>query len=98
MMDTCREYLNGGGGQLFIGRETFCHCSSFCFSAMSHYQRSRDSEQLLKAGQPSKRSKRERERKRDSERETELHDRTFVCVMCSGNEREARARGGVGVG
>ena len=92
MMDTCREYLNGGGGQLFIGRETFSRCSSFCFSAMSHYQRSRDSEQLLKAGQPSKRSK--RERKRDSERETELHDRTFVCVMCSGNEMKGDTVGG----
>ena len=51
---------------------------------MSHFQRYRDSEQLLKADQAS--GARERER----ERERELHDRTFVCVMCSGNEEGAQ--------
>ena len=53
----------------------------------SHFQRYRDSGQLLKAsradGQPS-------ERESDRAGEGELHDRTFVCVMCSGNETAAQ--------
>ena len=78
--------------QVLISKKTFPPLFVPCFSTMSsHFQRYRDSGQLLKAsrsdadGQPS-----ERERESDRAGEGELHDRTFVCVMCSGNETAAQ--------
>ena len=73
---------------MLISKKTFPPLFVPCFSTMSsHFQRYRDSGQLLKAsradGQPS-------ERESDRAGEGELHDRTFVCVMCSGNETAAQ--------